>query len=247
MRVLLTNDDGAGAPGLADLAAALVDAGHHVGLVVPDDNRSGTSGALEPMPLGHAVEVRVDPIEASPAHEAWAAVGCTPSLCATLGLRGLLTPTPEIVVSGPNHGWNIGRDTWRSGTVWAALTAWGMGVPALAVSGAPLRRYAPADVDALARRSVEVLDDLAAQPEPQVWNLNFPETPAQRWGPPQWVTVAPHERLADCEVRPVAGGGVVQVRQDPARGVHGPPGSDAAELHAGAVTLSRLRPLDGGR
>lgn len=241
MRVLLTNDDGAGAPGLAELAAALTDAGHDVAVVVPDGNRSGTSGALEPMPLGGTVEVRVEPIDGLDADEAWAAVGCTPSICTTLGLRGLLDLSPEAVVSGPNHGWNIGRDTWRSGTVWAAITAWSMGVPALAVSGAPPSRYDAADVATLAVRTADVLTDLVAQPAPQVWNLNFPEPPSASWGSPRWVEVAAHERLADCEVTR-ADRGRAHVRQERTAGVQGAPGTDAAELQAGEVTLSLIQP-----
>lgn len=127
MKILLTNDDGIHAHGLHCLIAEL---GSIADLYVasPDRERSGT---------GHSITV-FDPIKVMPArlkgiHAGWI-VGGTPVDCVKLALSRLLPESVDLVVSGINHGPNLGTDVLYSGTVSAAAEGVIMGVPAIAVS-----------------------------------------------------------------------------------------------------------------
>ncbi|QBI20679.1 hypothetical protein ER308_14670 [Egibacter rhizosphaerae] len=247
MRVLLTNDDGADAPWLSEFSRGLTEAGHRVTVVVPDGNRSGVSGSLAPLPLGRPIDIPLEPLPGIVADEAWAAAECSPSVCAAVALTGLVEERPDIVVSGPNYGWNIGRDIWRSGTAWAAITAWGMGLPAVAVSCAP-ERHRGDDLARVAQHTAWVIEQLVATPLPELWNLNFPAPPAHAWSGPDWVAMAANERLSasrsEVVDRTPGGGAVVRISQDPGLQVHGDPGTDAHTVQRGRIALSRLRPVD---
>lgn len=125
LRILLTNDDGVGAPGIVELRAALVAAGHEVIVVAPQHNRSGSSVSI----------TTVGRLEVHQVEDDVFAVGGTPSDCVLLGLKGgLVEPPVDMVVAGVNFGQNIGARIVSSGTVGAAITAAGLGVPALASS-----------------------------------------------------------------------------------------------------------------
>lgn len=247
MRVLITNDDGISSPWLADLAVAFESSGHDVTVVAPAADCSGMSGALAPLPLGGESHVDLRRRHDLPVEAAWGADGCSPSLCVVIGLSGLCDGGADLVVSGVNHGWNVGRDIWRSGTVWAAVTAWGMDVPALAVSAAPTR-YPEQDRRDIAERTVNVGKRLVEADEPQVWNLNFPAPPAAAWRDPVWVSTATHERLVEAQVSVVSrdanGDAVVRLSQQHGLEVRGVDGTDAAVVLAGGITLSRLRSVE---
>ena len=109
MRILLTNDDGIGAAGLAALEAAF-GSRHEVWVVAPDGERSGTSHAIH---LQGPVRIR---------HEGERRFSCsgTPADCVFLGLRGDFLPSIDAVLSGINHGPNLGTDVVYSGTCAAA-------------------------------------------------------------------------------------------------------------------------------
>jgi len=126
MRILLTNDDGIHARGLHSLARELSSVAE-LYVVAPDRERSGT---------GHSITV-FDPIRVikanmTEAKEAWI-VGGTPVDCVKLGLSRLVANV-DYVVSGINHGPNLGTDVLYSGTVSAAAEGVIMGVPSIAVS-----------------------------------------------------------------------------------------------------------------
>ncbi len=93
-------------------------------MVAPDRERSAVSHAL----TLHA------PLRATLLAEGWWSVDGTPTDCVNLGIHGLVKAVPDLVVSGINHGANLGDDLTYSGTVAAAMEATLMGVPALAVS-----------------------------------------------------------------------------------------------------------------
>jgi len=247
VHVLLTNDDGIDAPWLGVLAAGLRDAGHDTTVLAPSSDQSGVSGALKPLPMGGEVDLALRAAPAVAVDRAWAVEGATPTICVLLGLGGAVDEPVDVVVSGPNFGWNIGRDVWRSGTAWAAITAWGMGVPALAVSGAP-EAYEPDDLAALVGHTVETAEKLTSQPEAEVWNLNVPAPPAASWQPAAWTSLSPGERMTASQISVVErnGDGSATVRLGLHRGMIVPPaaGSDAERVYAGGVALSRLRPLD---
>ncbi len=126
LRILLTNDDGVDAPGLAAVRAALVAAGHEVVVVAPAGNRSGSSVSI-------TTEGTLAAEEREPG--VWSVSG-TPADCVRVALGAVLDSPPDLVVSGANFGQNVGGGTTSSGTVGAAITALRLGVPALAVSQA---------------------------------------------------------------------------------------------------------------
>jgi 5'-nucleotidase len=133
MRLLLTNDDGIYAHGLQTLARILAPH-HHVTVVAPDRERSATGHALT-----LHIPLRVEPKDLGLGEAAAYAVSGTPSDCVKLALHALMQPEnelapPDMVISGINHGPNLGHDVVYSGTVSAALEGALMGVPSVAVS-----------------------------------------------------------------------------------------------------------------
>ena len=119
LRVLVTNDDGIAAPGLAALAAAVAALGHDVVVAAPATDHSGASSAIGPMggPDGVAVTpVELDAVPDVPAF----AVDAPPALIVIIGRLGAFGDAPDVVVSGINPGPNTGRSTLHSGTVGAA-------------------------------------------------------------------------------------------------------------------------------
>ncbi len=121
--LLVTNDDGISARGLAGLAEGLADLGD-IYVVAPDREQNA---------VGHAVTLH-RPLRVERMGERQLAVNGTPSDCVNLGILGLLPRVPSLVVSGINHGSNLGDDVTYSGTVAAAMEGTLLGVPSLAVS-----------------------------------------------------------------------------------------------------------------
>ncbi len=121
--ILVTNDDGIHAAGLAALAGALEELGE-VWVVAPDREQSA---------VGHALTLH-RPLRVDRLGERRFAVNGTPSDCVNLGVLGLLPEPPVLVVSGINHGSNLGDDVTYSGTVSAAMEGTLLGVPSMAVS-----------------------------------------------------------------------------------------------------------------
>jgi 5'-nucleotidase len=129
VRVLITNDDGIGAKGLQALRRALValpDA--EVSVIAPDSNRSATARSITTRsPLW------VQEIEFDDGSVGFASDG-TPVDCVRFAELGLIGERPELIVSGINHGANLGDDITYSGTVAAALEGIVLGIPAIAIS-----------------------------------------------------------------------------------------------------------------
>jgi len=131
MNILLTNDDGIAAPGLWAAARALAKVGQ-VTILAPTTNYSGYGAALPPSRSFSCFPYRHP--DGQPRNVTAYALAGTPATCVHVGLRGLLAAPCDLVVSGINHGANLGRDVFYSGTVGAALTAHLLGVPAIAIS-----------------------------------------------------------------------------------------------------------------
>src|SRR5262245_66293915 len=121
--LLVTNDDGVHAPGLAALRNALDDLGD-VYVLAPEREQSA---------CGHALTLH-RPLRVERLDERRLAVNGTPSDCVNLGVLGLLPAPPVLVVSGINDGSNLGDDVTYSGTVSAAMEGTLVGVPRVAVS-----------------------------------------------------------------------------------------------------------------
>lgn len=165
MRILLSNDDGYFAPGLAALAEALAPLGE-VTVVAPERDRSGASNSLT---LDRPLRLRK-------AANGFYFVNGTPTDCVHLAVTGMLDHLPDIVVSGVNFGANMGDDTLYSGTVAAATEGYLLGVPAIAVS---LASYRGAHFATAARVARELAERAIEQPLglPMLLNVNVPDIP----------------------------------------------------------------------
>ena len=129
MRVLITNDDGISAPGLQALRRALREVeGLEIDVVAPDSNRSATARSITTRsPLS------VEEVEFGDGERGFATDG-TPVDCVRFAELGLVGEKPDLIVSGINHGANLGDDITYSGTVAAALEGIVLGIPAVAFS-----------------------------------------------------------------------------------------------------------------
>lgn len=165
LRILLSNDDGVYARGLAVLAEALQQiADIHV--VAPDRNRSGASNSLT-----LNAPLRIKYLE-----NGMVSVEGTPTDCVHVAITGLLPETPDMVITGINAGSNLGDDVWYSGTVAAAMEGRFLGLPAIAVSlvGDHLQHYATAAM--VVRRLVDRLL-ISPLPPSTILNINVPDLP----------------------------------------------------------------------
>lgn len=162
MRILLANDDGYLAPGLAALYAGL-SAHWDVTVVAPEQNASAASNALT---LNR-------PLSAYTAANGFRYINGTPSDCVHIALTGLLDFRPDLVVSGVNNGANLGDDTIYSGTVAAATEGYLFGIPSLAVS---LMEKGWKHLDTAVAVAVDVVANLARDlpTEARLFNLNVP-------------------------------------------------------------------------
>jgi len=123
MRILLSNDDGYFAPGLACLAELLSEFSEII-VVAPERDRSGSSNSLT-----------LDrPLSLHKSHNGFYYVNGTPTDCVHLAVTGMLDVMPDMIISGVNNGANMGDDTIYSGTVAAATEGFLLGIPSLAVS-----------------------------------------------------------------------------------------------------------------
>jgi 5'-nucleotidase len=170
MRVLLSNDDGYFAPGLEALAAELGRIAE-LTVVAPERDRSGSSNSLtldRPLSLRRAAN-------------GFYFVNGTPTDCVHLAVTGMLEGLPDMVVSGINHGANMGDDTIYSGTVAAAMEGYLLGIPSLAIS---LASSKATDFSAAARVAADLVLRMQRQPVGQavLLNVNVPDLPFAQIG-----------------------------------------------------------------
>lgn len=165
MKLLLSNDDGVHAEGLAVLQQVLSDS-HDVTVIAPDRNCSGFSNALS---------LRT-PLRMEQMKNGFYALNGTPSDCVHLGVNAFFEDDPDLVVSGINHGPNLGDDVIYSGTVAAATEGRYMGHPAIAVS---LVCKEGQHFDTAAKLVRELIGHLVNHPLPrdQILNVNVPDLP----------------------------------------------------------------------
>jgi 5'-nucleotidase len=171
MVILVTNDDGIQAPALRHLKSALSDLGRVV-IVAPDRDQSATSHAL--------TLYRPFRIE-RPEPDVYAVDG-TPTDCVVVAMHGLIDETPGLVVSGINHGPNMGEDVFYSGTVAAAIEGALNGLPSLAVSLVAKRSE---EVDwrepaRVTRRIVDAALHHGIEPK-SLLNVNLPWRPSEAY------------------------------------------------------------------
>jgi 5'-nucleotidase len=168
VRILLSNDDGYLAPGLACLARALASLAQ-VDVVAPERDRSGASNSLT---LTH-------PLRAQKANNGFYFVDGTPTDCVHLAITGLLEQEPDIVIAGINRGANLGDDVIYSGTVAAAMEGRFLGLPAIAVS---LAGKAGVHFETAAHVTLRLLEKLKPEslPADTILNVNVPDVPVER-------------------------------------------------------------------
>lgn len=168
MRILLSNDDGYLADGLAVLAEALRRVAQ-VEVVAPERDRSGASNSL----------TLIRPLRVKRAANGFYYVDGTPTDCVHLAVTGLMDREPDMVLAGINRGSNLGDDVLYSGTVAAAIEGRFLGSPAMAISlvGQEGRHFASA-----AEVALRLLHKLRNDPLPAdtILNVNVPDLPTER-------------------------------------------------------------------
>jgi len=166
--ILLSNDDGVYSEGLRILARRLKQIGRIV-IVAPDQERSAASHALT---LHRPLRVK------KISQDAYAVDG-TPTDCINLGINEILKQRPDIIISGINHGANLGDDVHYSGTVSAALEGGIMGVPSMAISLVARDRFR---FDTAAEFAVKLAKKIIKDSLPKgiILNVNVPNLPASQ-------------------------------------------------------------------
>jgi 5'-nucleotidase len=230
MKILVTNDDGYLALGLRTLARAAAELGE-VSVVAPDREQSATS---------HSLTLH-NPLRARQPESGLHVVDGTPTDCVVLALGELLESRPDVVLSGVNHGANLGDDVLYSGTVAAAMEATILGIPAVALS------YAGKDAEAIASWQellVPLLHQLVERvgefPEQTLLNVNLPPI---RPGEVQGVQVTTLGRRAYA-------GSLTRARDPSGREYFwigggesrwwGAPNSDFRAIHTGYISVTPL-------
>jgi 5'-nucleotidase len=236
VRILVTNDDGVGSPGIVALTAALVADGHDCLVVAPSSDRSGASAAigalhrLGPIPLEEVrwpelPDVPVIALDQPPATAVYAAC-----------LGGFGDP-PDLVASGINPGPNTGHLVLHSGTVGAALTAAGLGFPGLAVS---IGVGDTIEWETAARLAAACVDwTVDPRHGPRVLNLNVPNCRVSELRGVREAHLAPYGTVwaGSAGTR----GGPVQL-EFKGNDVEGDPDTDLALVRAGFAAVT---PLNG--
>ncbi len=167
MRILISNDDGVMAPGIAALHGALADYAECL-VIAPSEDKSGASSSL-------TLDRPLHPVTLP---NGFVALNGTPTDCVHLGLNALLDPLPDMVVSGINLGANLGDDVLYSGTVAAALEGRFLSKPAFAFSLVSRQTTNLPTAAYFARKLVEAHDKLDLPPR-TVLNVNVPNLPLE--------------------------------------------------------------------
>jgi 5'-nucleotidase len=233
-RTLITNDDGIDAPGLHALARAARDAGLDVTIAAPMRQSSGSSASIVAAEEDGRIAIERRELAGLDGVPAFAVRG-GPGLVALIAAHGAFGEPAELVLSGVNHGANVGRAILHSGTVGAALTgglngAWGAAI-SLDVGMNPAEFH----WDAAAAAALDLLPFLLGRPRGTVVNLNVPNAP-------------PNRGVLEAALAPF---GIVQTTLTERDAGHirlavedlpntPEPGSDAAYLADGWITLTGL-------
>jgi 5'/3'-nucleotidase len=168
VQILLSNDDGYLAPGLEILAECLSGLGE-LWVVAPDRNRSAASNSL----------TLSRPLNVQRVENGFYKVDGTPTDCVHLAITGILNSEPDIVISGPNDGPNMGDDVLYSGTVAAATEGRFLGLPAIAVS---MASFDPQHYETACWAVEKLVTKLQLQPlkEDTILNVNVPDLPIEQ-------------------------------------------------------------------
>ncbi|WP_112240956.1 5'/3'-nucleotidase SurE [Kribbella monticola] len=228
LRVLITNDDGYQARGIRALAHAVASAGHEVLVVAPLTDQSGVGTARAGWvnrPIKTASE-DADGIT-------YIGVDGTPALAVTMARLGAFGKSPELVVSGINHGYNFGA-ILHSGTVGAALTGATQGLSGLAIS---IGSEHPQHLEVAADIAAELIGWVRDEPVGTVLNINVPDVPKADLRGVRTATLAPvNPTRLKASVAPT--GEPIMILRDPDPSQY--PDSDESLLAEGYVTLTSI-------
>ncbi len=244
LRILISNDDGVFAEGIRTLASVAVSRGHEVTVVCPDQERSAT---------GHGLTLH-SPIRAERADElfekevtAWGCNG-TPADCVKLALNELLEKKPDLIISGINHGPNLGTDIFCSGTVAAALEGTLDGIPSIAVSVASFQWK---DFNFAGELTLDLAERTIKQNWPQklLLNLNVPPCKKEKMGPLVWtrLSIRQYEEQFTRRIDPRGNtyfwlaGEAVKDLQSAGEGPNDWP-SDVAQIASSSPSLTPIQP-----
>lgn len=233
MRILVTNDDGIEAEGLQTLAQCLANRGGEIFVVAPEQERSAS---------GHSITlhrpIRMEPRDLGPGIVAQSVDG-TPVDCVKLAVQAFMTAPPDLLISGINHGANLGRDVFYSGTVSAAIEGCFLGIPSVAVS---LQNPAGPGFSWAAAFVVWWLARAYQKPPPGVlYNINLPRL--DRALPQQMITVPLGQRLYRNALRRSpdhAGGEYFWLAGEALEEDEGP-NTDVGTIRRGQVSITPLR------
>ena len=184
MRILITNDDGVRATGLAVLTRSVAQwiaqgpegEVREALVVAPHRNYSGMSSAVGDVFDNPSVKYKRYTIVGAESIDTYA-LEAPPALCAILGALGSFNFQPDVILSGINAGANVGRSVLHSGTVGAILTGAQLGLSGLAVS---VQWGDDVHYDTAAAVAIEVLQELVNAPARTLLNLNVPNLPAHQ-------------------------------------------------------------------
>ncbi len=231
VKILLTNDDGVRADGLAVLASQLAGLGE-IYVVAPDRERSCT---------GHAFTLN-EPLRVQRVAPRWFAVSGTPADCVYLGVLELCQ-RPDLVISGINHDYNLGTDVFYSGTVAGAVEAALRGVPAIAVS----MGYAPGvDFSRAARLCRALAQTVFAEglPSQTILNINVPGPMHVVAGVSEqafmWTRLGQRNYREHVDSRTDPRGNTYYWIGGPANPCEDPVGTDSYAIHQGMASISPL-------
>ena len=228
MQLLISNDDGVHAQGLSYLVQDL-EQDHQVTVIAPDRDLSGASNSL----------TLSRPVRMMPQKNGYFSIDGTPADCVHLGINGVLDIAPDMVVSGINHGANLGDDVLYSGTVAAAMEGRYLAHHAMALSLVGKVHFLTAAK--VARQLMTGMQKLNL-PERCIINVNVPDLPYDK------IKGIKVTRLGSREI-----GGTAMDAQDP-RGHQcywigpagkvkdGSPGTDFHAVEEGFVSVTPLSP-----
>lgn len=168
MRILVVNDDGIKADGIRHLTKIAAELGD-VWVVAPDQQCSAMSHRIT---VHGSIDVHQEEFPVGGVHAF--RVGGTPADCVKIGIKYLMPQKPDLIMSGINHGYNVGMDVLYSGTVGAAMEALINGIPAIAFSKEMNDNYEVADSHLLT-----IIRDLMGRTiqKNEIWNVNIPGCP----------------------------------------------------------------------
>jgi 5'-nucleotidase len=166
MKLLMSNDDGVNAKGLAVLYRVFSEQVNDITVIAPDRNCSAASNGLTLM----------NPLRVQNEANGFISVNGTPADCVHIGINQLMTQKPDLVIAGINKGANLGDDVIYSGTVAAATEGRHMGLPAIAVS---LIGKDEAHYETAAHIALQIVKKLQQHPlkGDQILNINVPDVP----------------------------------------------------------------------